>query len=405
MKRPSARDASLPRVAVILVAAGSGTRLGLGIPKAFVPLAGRTILEWSLSAVAQSARVAQIIVVTPDGEQSFSVEEALRSITRVRPQTPPVSVAVVAGGVNRTESVRAGLASLIPEIDTVMVHDAARAATPPEVFDRVVSAISSGAVGAVPVLPVVDTLNSVGKEGVLGDIVDRSTVVHIQTPQGFARTQLVAAYNAVEGREFSDDASVMRAAGHEIRSVTGDQKSLKITTPPDLERVASWLEKSMGGSLMRVGTGTDVHRFDPGEELWLAGLYWPEESGLAGHSDGDVVAHAIVDALLSAAGLGDIGGLFGTEEEKFQGAHGEVFLKETARLLTQEGFIIRNVAVQLIGVRPKVSPRRLEAERVLSESIGAPVSLSATTTDGLGFTGRGEGLCAIATALIAVVDG
>jgi 2-C-methyl-D-erythritol 4-phosphate cytidylyltransferase/2-C-methyl-D-erythritol 2,4-cyclodiphosphate synthase len=146
--------------------------------------------------------------------------------------------------------------------------------------------------------------------------------------------------------------------------------------------------------------GTDTHGFDPSAELWLAGLHWPGEPGLAGHSDGDAVAHAITDALLSACGLGDIGSVFGTSDPQFVGAHGEVFLTETRRRVEEAGFRIGNVSVQIVGNRPRFSPRRAEAEALLTGLLGAPVSLSATTTDGLGFTGRGEGIAAIATALV-----
>ena len=147
-------------------------------------------------------------------------------------------------------------------------------------------------------------------------------------------------------------------------------------------------------------SGTDTHGFDPDAELWLAGLHWPGEAGLAGHSDGDAVAHAITDALLSAAGLGDIGGAFGTDDPRFSGAHGEVFVREARRMVEGAGYRVGNIAVQVIGNRPKFAPRRHEAEALLSEFVGAPVSISATTTDGLGFTGRGEGVAVIATALL-----
>lgn len=152
--------------------------------------------------------------------------------------------------------------------------------------------------------------------------------------------------------------------------------------------------------MMRVGTGFDAHRFDESRELVLAGLHWPNEPGLDSHSDGDAVLHAIVDALLSAAGLGDIGSNFGTDDEKFLGASSTVFLSETLKLLATQKFAVSNVAVNLIGERPRFSSRRDEAEQHLSNLVGAPVSVSATTTDGMGFTGRGEGIAVYATALI-----
>lgn len=186
--------------------------------------------------------------------------------------------------------------------------------------------------------------------------------------------------------------------------VPGDALAFKVTTAWDLRRAEELVARAGGAgstaSRLRSGIGTDVHAVDATQPLWLAGLHWPGEAGLAGHSDGDAVSHAMCDALLSAAGLGDIGGIFGTDDPELDGAHGEVFLRRTAELVREAGFSIVNVAVQVMAVRPKLSPRRAEAERILAAAVGAPVSLAGTTTDGLGFTGRGDGVAAVATALV-----
>jgi 2-C-methyl-D-erythritol 4-phosphate cytidylyltransferase/2-C-methyl-D-erythritol 2,4-cyclodiphosphate synthase len=232
-----------------------------------------------------------------------------------------------------------------------------------------------------------------------GETVDRSTLTAVQTPQGFPRAQLVAAYAAAT-EDYTDDAALFAAAGHPVHVVQGDPLAFKITTPWDLHRAETMVEPAPAGVGLRTGIGIDVHAYDPASPLWLGGLYWADEVGLAGHSDGDAIAHAICDALLSAAGLGDIGGRFGTDDPRFADAHGEVFLRETLALVHGAGYRVHNVAVQVVGNTPRMSARRLEIEQHLSESLGAPVSVSATTTDSLGFTGRGEGLSAIATALL-----
>lgn len=395
-----------PRIAVIVVAAGSGTRLGADAPKAFVGLDAHTILRHALRGVFAGPPM-QVIVVAPHDRVGEALTDA-REAAGERAQL----VSVVAGGATRQQSVAAGLTRVLPEVDIVLVHDAARALTPPAVFERVVEAIDRTGWGAIPVLPVIDTIKRVEGERVVG-VVDRSELGAAQTPQGFRRDVLETAYAAAD-REYTDDAALMADAGHPIAAVDGDPLAFKITTPADLDRaralVADHPIAPVGPATTRpapptpfprVGLGTDVHAFGGEGTLWLAGLEWPGEPALAGHSDGDAVAHAIVDALLSAAGLGDIGTHFGTDRPEFSGAHAEAFLGETARLLAEAGWAIANVSVQVQAQRPRFAARRAEAEAALSAALGgAPVSVAATTTDGLGFTGRTEGVQAFAVALV-----
>ncbi|GLJ61873.1 bifunctional enzyme IspD/IspF [Microbacterium barkeri] len=383
-----------PRVAVIVVAAGSGTRLGAGAPKAFVGIDDHTILRHCLDRVF-AARLAQVVVVAPEervGEALTDAQEAAGARREL--------VSVVAGGSTRQQSVAAGLAAVWPDVEIVLVHDAARALAPAELIDRVVDAVERTGWGVVPVLPVVDTIKRVDGELITG-VVDRSELASAQTPQGFRRDILETAYR-VAGEEHTDDSALVAAAGHPIASVEGDARAFKITTPADLQRARTLISPAPAGpALPRIGVGTDVHAFGGEGALWLAGLEWPGEPALSGHSDGDAVAHAIVDALLSAAGLGDIGSRFGTDRPEFAGAHAAAFLEDTRAHLAAEGWTIGNVSVQVQAARPRFAPRRAEAEAALSAALGgAPVTVSATTTDGLGFTGAAEGVQAFAVALV-----
>lgn len=392
----------VPRVGVVVVAAGSGTRLAAGAPKALVGIDGHTILRHALARVF-AAPVAQVVIVAPPERQGDALSEALAAAGDRRDL-----VSVVAGGATRQASVAAGLAALWADVELVLVHDAARALTPPEVFERVVAALDGGAVGAIPVLPVIDTIKRVAGDEILA-AVDRSELAAAQTPQGFRRDVLDAAY-AIADEDFTDDAALIAAAGHAVAAVPGHPLAFKITTPADLERARHLLAASTvpvhhGGTpahgIPRVGLGTDVHAHGGDGPLWLAGLEWPGERALSGHSDGDAVAHAIVDALLAAAGLGDIGTHFGTDHPEYAGAHAHAFLVRTLALVGEAGWRIGNVSVQVQANRPRFAARRAEAERVLSHALGgAPVSISATTTDGLGFTGRGEGVAAFAVAVV-----
>jgi len=390
----------VPRIAVIVVAAGSGTRLGAGEPKAFVGLDDHTILRHALRGVFAGPE-AQVVVVAPADRAGDARTDALEAAGG-RGEL----LTVVSGGDTRQSSVAAGLAAVWGDVEVVLVHDAARALTPASVFERVVAAVRSGQDAVLPVLPVVDTIKRVAGATVVA-AVDREDLAAAQTPQGFRRDVLEIAYRTADG-DFTDDAALVQAAGFPVFTVPGDETAFKITTAADLERARRLVQPIppvAGASgirplLPRVGVGTDVHAFGGEGALWLAGLEWPGEQALHGHSDGDAVAHAIVDALLAAAGLGDIGTHFGTDHPEYAGAHADAFLVRTRALLAEAGFVIGNVSVQVQANRPRFAARRTEAEAVLTAALGAPVSVSATTTDGLGFTGAGEGVAAFAVASV-----
>lgn len=385
----------MPTTAIIVVAAGSGTRLGGGAPKAFVGIDEQPVLRHVLDGVF-AASPAQVIVVAPAGHEGVA-ETLLRDAADGRHDLG----SVVTGGDTRQQSVAAGLAALWGDITTVLVHDAARALTPPAQIDAVVAAVTTDT-GVIPALAVIDTLKRVDAGAVVA-AVDRSELAAAQTPQGFPRALLEKAYAVAlaSGAEYTDDAALFAAAGHSVRHISGSALAFKITTPADLTRARHLLAGASTVVGPRIGIGTDVHAFGGDGSLWLAGLEWPGEPALSGHSDGDVIAHAIVDALLGAAGLGDIGEHFGTAHPEYAGAHGDVFLARTTAILHEAGFAIGNVSVQFQGNRPRFSGRRAESEAVLSAALGgAAVTVSATTTDGLGFTGRGEGIAATAIALV-----
>ncbi|GHF19738.1 2-C-methyl-D-erythritol 4-phosphate cytidylyltransferase [Pseudolysinimonas yzui] len=382
-----------PTLGIVVVAAGSGARLGGAEPKAFVALRGVPILERALRGVFDSVEPAQVVVVAPE-----SHVKAARTIAERVAGGASGAITVVAGGSTRQASVAAGLAALSAEVDTVLVHDAARALTPSALIDRVARAVRTTGAGVIPALPVTDTVKRVGPDAVVQGTVDRSDLVHVQTPQGFPRADLEAAYASATD-EHTDDAALFAAHGGRVSVVEGEARAFKITTAWDLRRAENVLGAQTAG--LRTGVGIDVHAYDETAPLWLGGLYWTDEPGLAGHSDGDAVLHAICDALLSAAGLGDLGSRFGTNDPRFAGAASEVFVRETLALVSGAGFAVVNVVVQVVAVRPKIAPRRSELEARLSALVGAPVTIGATTTDGLGFTGRGEGIAAIATALLS----
>ncbi|WP_235515424.1 2-C-methyl-D-erythritol 4-phosphate cytidylyltransferase [Curtobacterium sp. Leaf183] len=380
---------------VVVVAAGSGTRLGIGTAKAFVPVAGRLMLARALTPVFAMTEPTAVVVVAPDDRL-----DACRALVASVAGAAVTYTTVVAGGGDRHASVQAGLAALPSSVQTVLVHDAARCLTPAAQFDLVFRTVESTGDGVVPALPVTDTVKQVSGDVVVGTV-DRSSLVGVQTPQGFPLAALRSAYAASTQSE-TDDAGVFQAAGGTVRFVPGHADAFKITTPWDLQRATAIVAERSGDvrADVRLGLGVDVHAFDASAPCRVGLLDFPGERGLAGHSDGDAVAHAVCDALLSAGGLGDIGGRFGTSDPAFAGATGDVFVRGAVRALADAGLVPSSVTVQVIGNRPRIGSRRGEMEAALSAVVGAPVAVSGTTTDGLGFTGRGEGLAAIATALV-----
>ncbi|MEY4494654.1 MAG: hypothetical protein RL570_769 [Actinomycetota bacterium] len=388
-------------LAVVVVAAGLGTRLGADKPKAFVTLAEKTLIEHALENIAGVPALEQVIIAVPAGHEAQTAELADVALAGTS-----VRFDVVVGGDTRQQSISIALGVIDPEVKVVLVHDAARALAPASLFTRVASEVRRSGLGAVPVMKIADTVKRVEadvvRKTVVLETVDRESLRAAQTPQGFPVEKLLDAYAAADA-EHTDDASLAQAYGIKIIAVEGDERAFKITTADDLAAAELRFVGADGNDNLRTGIGTDVHRFteDSAKPLFLGTVIWPGERGLDGHSDGDAVSHAIVDALLSAAGLGDIGSNFGVDRPEFAGANGRVFIEATLALLKQHGFSVRNVAVQIIGNRPKVSPMRAEVEKVLTEIVGAPVTLGATTTDGLGFLGNSEGVAAVATALIA----
>ena len=373
-------------VAVIIPAGGSGERLGAKIPKALVQLAGKTLIEHAVANMAPIAN--QIIVAAPAGyEEQF--QNLLGS-----------EVIVVTGGLTRTLSVKKALALVEKENNFILVHDAARALASTDLAMRVIDSLRAGEKAVIPGMPVVDTIKRVDADNYVTKTPTRSKLRQIQTPQGFTRKLLQKAHTSPD--DVTDDAGLVEDRGVDVKVIAGEERALKITTMSDLAIAQSWLLTSVDNQI-RTGIGTDAHAFskDSSRALWLAGLYWPNEIGVDGHSDGDVAAHAICDALLSAASLGDLGSNFGTSDPKYAGASGSQLLTETLQRAKAAGFTINNVSVQIVGNRPKIGPRRAEAIAALSHALGgASVSVSATTTDGLGFTGEGLGLSAIASALL-----
>jgi len=393
----------MERTSALIVAAGLGTRAGTQIPKQFAPLGGKPMVRHSVEALLASPHISDVTVVVGAAQA-----QAARAILGD-------GVQLVTGGAERKDSVLAGLQALAGA-QRVLVHDAARPFLTAPVIERLVKALDKDA-GAVPVLPVADTLaraapadlNSTaamltrGAEHMLGDTVQREGMYRVQTPQAFRYEAIVEAHRRwPEGQGATDDAQMVRAAGFPVAMVAGDPALEKVTYAGDFAAAEARIAASMR---VRTAQGFDVHRFEMGGELWLGGILIPGDRGLAGHSDADVGLHAITDALLGTIGAGDIGMHFPPSDPQWRGARSARFLEHAAGLVAAAGGIIDFIDLTLICEAPKIGPHR-DAIRASVAAIlrlaVSQVSVKATTTERLGFTGRGEGMAAQAVATIRI---
>jgi len=387
------------RVGAVVVAAGSGTRFGAGAPKQFQPVLGLPLVVHSVRAVLASDKVARLVVVLPeDGFESWRAD--------LGPHLSPEGdrVSYCPGGASRQESTSRGLAALDARFeeeegavaDLVAVHDGARPAPPLALVEEVIEAARRHG-AAIPGCRPPDTLWRVAGDGNVESLVDRDRTVAVQTPQCFRRGLLRESLARAEesGLSGTDEASLVRAAGHPVRVVEGSPRNLKVTRPADLD-VGRTLLGGVSG-MPRLGFGFDAHRFGTTGTLQLGGIPFPGVPSLEGHSDGDAVLHALTDAILGAVAGPDIGALFPSSDPALRGAPSERFVRRALELAARAGYGPGQVDLTIIAERPRLAPRIEEMRRRVGDMLGiAPdaVGLKATTTDGMGFTGRGEGLAA-----------
>ena len=372
-------------VSALVVAAGSGLRLGAGPPKQYRPIGGKAVLAHAVDALASHPRIDAVRVVIGAGQE----EQA-----RVALGTRDVGDLII-GGIDRADSVRAGLAAVGDGI--VLVHDAARPFCPHNVIDRLLDALV-GHDGAVPVLALADTIATGGRT--IHAMVDRSALLRIQTPQAFHVEDLLYAFDDARRRAPTDESTVMVEAGLKVATVEGDPMLDKLTTSTDWNRAEAALAARL---VTRIGMGFDVHAFAGPGPLMMGGIEIVHDRGLAGHSDADVVLHAITDALLGAAGLGDIGEHFPPSDPQWKGAASAIFLAHAADLIRTRGGIIDHVDCTVIAEAPRVGPHRAAMRSKVAEILAlaeSQVSIKATTTERLGFAGRGEGIAAQAVASV-----
>ena len=374
----------------LVVAAGRGSRFGGPLPKQYLPLGGATILRHAVTALGEHGRIANVLVaIRPEDRARY--DSSVAGLTVMPP---------IAGGPTRQESVRLGLEALAAyRPHRVLIHDGARPFPDRQLVDRVIDGLGE-AVAVIPCLPLRDTIKRADC-GTIRETIDRTALWRAQTPQGFHFDAILAAHRAAIGRELTDDAAVAEAAGLAPLIVDGSEDNLKVTTADDLAAAERLLAARQGD--VRVGHGFDVHPFAPGDHLWICGVRIPHGMSLAGHSDADVGLHALTDAVLGAIGAGDIGIHFPPSDPRWRGAASDQFLTHAADLVRARGGAIAAVDVTIICERPKIAPYRAAMVERIAAILGITsdrVSVKATTTEKLGFTGRAEGMAAQAVATV-----
>lgn len=380
----------------LILAGGRGTRLGADLPKQYLPLGDSVVLRHAVRNFVDHPGIDDVRVVI-GAEDRERCDSALAGLDLLEPVT---------GGSSRQESARLGLESLVSiSPERVLIHDAARPFADAGTIARTLAALETHP-AALPALPVSDTLKrerSGDGDRMIAETVERTGLWRAQTPQGFRFTEILAAHRAAAGLALTDDAAVAEQAGLDVALVSGNEENVKITTEEDLDRARRRLEGRRAD--LRTGTGFDVHKFGEGDAVTLCGVEIPHDRALAGHSDADVGMHAITDALLGAIAEGDIGIHFPPSDPRWRGEPSQTFLCHAAELVRRRGGSIVNLDLTLICERPRIAPHRESMIRRIAETLGiepGQVSIKATTTEGLGFTGRGEGIAAQAVATVRI---